>query len=292
MPSVAKMVEYATWYCADANLGYDQYNRWDFPAIGDTTTPGECDCSSLVYQCAVLAGFDLPTSGTRYTGTMHRDFTRAGFEWHQTSSTDWEPGDILYKDGHTAIWTGKYIAEAYGDENGSWRGGKAGDQANETRLSPKRGGWLGYFRFPQPTPAPVWPQEVEPMGEAKDYIIEEGGRMAAHETDQKAYTVIWQKWASGRLTAEGSDYFNGGTGKRYEGQYYLDKILDTPHADDPSAPAFVEPPKAIIQARATSGWVDAQPYTLSAEKIGFWVYGTRRTIPRFSVDFIMDGFWK
>ena len=47
---VSKMVELVTWYCSAANLGYDQWNRWDFPEYGDTTTPGECDCSSLVYN--------------------------------------------------------------------------------------------------------------------------------------------------------------------------------------------------------------------------------------------------
>lgn len=292
MPSVEKMVELVTWYCASANLGYDQYNRWDFPKYGDTVTPGECDCSSLVYHCAVQAGFSLPTSGTRYTGTMMRDFPKAGFVWHQTSSTDWEPGDILYKDGHTAIWTGKYIAEAYGDEAGGSHGGRSGDQNNETRLSPKRGGWLGYFRYPQPKPAPVWPQEVEPMGDAVDYIIEEGGKLAAHETNQQAYTCTWQKWASGRLTAQISDYFNGGTGKKFEGQFYLDKILELPHTDDPKAPAFIEPPRTTWSWRATSGWITIQQYAISKDKIGFWAFGTRKAIPRFSVDVDCDGFWK
>lgn len=292
MPSVEKMVELVTWFCASANLGYDQYNRWDFPAYGDTQTPGECDCSSLVYHCAQLAGFSVPTSGTRYTGTMMRDFPKAGFVWHQTTSTDWEPGDILYKDGHTAIWTGKYIAEAYGDENGSWKGGRSGDQGNETRLSPKRGGWLGYFRYPKPVPVPEWPQEVEPMGEAVDYIIEEGGTIAAHETNQQKYTARWQKWASGRLTAQVSDYFNGGTGSKYEGQYYISKILEMPHTDSDTAPAFIEPPIATFTARASSGWVGIQVTSLTASKIGFWAYGTRKSIPRFSLDVQLDGFWK
>lgn len=289
---LARMIEAAEWYCASANLGYDQYNRWDFPPMGDTQTPGECDCSSLVYHCAELAGFAVPTSGTRYTGTMMRDFTRAGFEWIPYTGTDWKPGDILYKDGHTAIFTGKYIAEAYGDENGGSHGGRSGDQGQETRLSPKRGGWLGVFRYPEPAPVPVWPQPVDPQGEAVDYIIAEGGTFAAHEMDQQAYTVRWQKWASGRLTAQGSDYYNGGTGSRYEGQYYLAKILEAPHTDNPEAPAFIEPPLALIQARAASGWVTIQVNAITAEKVGFWAFGTRRTLPRFSVDFTLDGFWK
>lgn len=291
--SVSRMVELVEWYCGTANLGYDQHNRWDFPAYGDAVTPGECDCSSLVYHCAVLAGFPLPTSGTRYTGTMRRDFTAAGFKWiADTGTGNWKAGDILYKDGHTAIWTGKYIAEAYGDEHGGSWGGRSGDQGQETRLSPKRGGWLGYFRFPEPAPIVKWPKEVEPMGDAVDYIIEEGGTEAAHESDQQVYMVRWEKWASGRLTAVVSDYFNGGRGTRYEGQYYLSKVLEMPHTDDPKAPAFIEPPFAIIQARASSGWVGTQIHTITPDKVGFWVYGTRRDIPRFSVDVILEGCWK
>ena len=41
--SVSKMVELVEWFCGSANLGYDQWNRWDFPAYGDAVTPGECD---------------------------------------------------------------------------------------------------------------------------------------------------------------------------------------------------------------------------------------------------------
>ncbi len=290
--SLARMIEAAEWYCASANMGYDQWDRWDFPPMGDTETPGECDCSSLVYHCAELAGFAVPTSGTRYTGTMHRDFQAAGFEWIPYTGTDWKAGDILYKEGHTAIFTGKYIAEAYGDERGGSHGGAAGDQGNETRLSPIRKGWLGVFRYTEPEPAPIWPQPVDPKGEAVDYIVEEGGHMAAHETEQQAYTVTWQKWASGRLTAQGSDYFSGGNGSRYEGQYYLTKTLNTQHAADAQAPAFIEPPRAVITPRAASGWVGIQVYSITAERIGFWAYGTRRAIPRFSVDFALDGFWK
>lgn len=285
--SVSRMVELAEWYCGTANLGYDQWNRWDFPEPGDAVTPGECDCSSLVYHCAELAGFDVPKSGTRYTGTMKRDFTAAGFKW--CIGSDWKAGDILYKDGHTAIWTGKYIAEAYGDEKGGSHGGKTGDQGQETRLSPRRGGWLGFFRFPEPEPDPPikWPQEVEPMpaGEAIDYIIEEGSNNVAHKSDQAAYMVRWRKWASGMMEAWISDWYNGGTGTKYEGQWYLTKVLDMPDG-------FIEAPTVTLQGRASNGWISCQVHTITAKKVGFWAFGTKKSLPKFYLDAYCQGVWK
>ena len=283
--SVSRMVELIEWYCGTANLGYDQWNRWDFPEPGDATTPGECDCSSLVYHCAELAGFDVPKSGTRYTGTMMRDFTKAGFAWvADTSTGNWQAGDILYKDGHTAIWTGKYIAEAYGDESGGSHGGASGDQGNETRLSPKRSGWLGYFRYPEVKPGPVWPSN--PEGVSMDWIVEEGSNNVAHTNDQQAWMVRWTKYASGLMTATVSDYFNGGNGKRYEGQYYLDKTLELPEG-------FIEPPIITgLSIRASSGWVTVQVHTIKPDSIGFWPFGTKKAIPRFSLDVKVEGLWK
>ena len=291
--AVARMVELVEWFCASANLGYDQLNRWDFPAVGDTQYAGECDCSSLVYHCAELAGFAVPTSGTRYTETMRRDFTAAGFEWVQTSSTDWQPGDILYKSGHTAIWTGKYIAEAYIDERGGSRGGRDGDQANETRLSPKRGGWLGYFRYPEPVPPAVWPQEVEPMpaGEAKDYIIEEGSNHVAHQNQQAAYFYRYVKYASGLMVCWISDWFDGGNGTVFSGNYFLSKTINFPECH--GAPAFVEPPViAGFSVRSATGLLTIEVRELLKNKAHYWVYGPRRAIPKYYLDMELVGSWK
>ena len=291
--SVERMVELAEWFCGTANLGYDQWNRWDFPAVGDTQYAGECDCSSLVYHCAELAGFSVPKSGTRYTGTMKRDFIAAGFEWHATSSTDWEPGDILWKSEHTAIWTGKYIAEAYIDEKGGIHGGRDGDQANETRLSPKRGGWSGFFRFPTPVKPVIWPKEVEPMpaGEATDYIIEEGSNNVPHTNEQQAYLYRYEKWASGKLVCYISDWFAAGTGKLYKGQYYIDKTMEFPESC--GGPAFIEPPiLAGYTARSVGGWVGIQFENLYKNKATFSAYGTNRAIPKFYMDMVLVGVWE
>ncbi len=286
----AKMTELAVWFCRDANMGYDQGNRWDFPVVGDTVTPGECDCSSLVYHCAALAGFGVPISGTRYTGTMKRDFIAAGFKWHAFDTINKTPaGSILYKTGHTAIWTGEYIAEAYGDERNEARGGKTGDQNNETRLSKPRGGWEGYFYYPEPKQAPEWPQEAEKQVEAVDYIIEEGANNCPHGDDQQAYGYRWEKWASGKLVVIISDYFNGGTARnKYRGMYYLAKTLSFPEA-----PAFVEPPYIQLTARADTGWVyGVQVCELAKDEARFWVASPDKNFPRFSVDARVEGSWK
>lgn len=291
---VEKMIDLWIWYCSVANLGYDQGNRWDFPKYGDTQYAGECDCSSLMYHCAVEAGFNLPTSGTRYTGTMKRDFVNAGFKWCTFSNIyDTPPGAILYKSGHTAGWTGHYICEAYGDEHGGSRGGRDGDQANETRMSSPRNGWEGYFYWPETVKPVKWPKEVEPMGEAKDYIIEEGANEVAHQNDQQKYAYRWEKWASGKLVCIVSDYFNGGNGAKYKNSFYLSKTLEFPSMQGDGAPEFLEPPYVTgISARAGQGWVNVQFYQLYKNKGLFWVYASDKAIPRFSVDVRLEGSWK
>lgn len=292
MASLEKFIERAVWYCASANLGYDQLNRWDFPPYGDTDYAGECDCSSLLYQCAVEAGFNVPTSGTRYTGTVIRDFTKAGFEQLKfTSTANLVAGDVLYKEDHVAIWSGRYICEAYIDESGGDRGGRAGDQANETRLSEPRGGWDYVLRYPQP--ADPWPRPVEPIGDAVDYPIAEGSNNVRHAFDQPSYYYRYVKWASGRLQVWISDYFNAASGNYYEGEHYVAKTLYYPHQVDAKAPAFSEPPLiAGHSVRASSGWVQLQLFGFDEKQAKIWAYGTRKSIPKFSVDVVLEGTWK
>ena len=290
---VQKMISLWLWYCGEANLGYDQWNRWDFPEYGDTQYAGECDCSSLMYHCAVEAGFDLPTSGTRYTGTMKRDFVNAGFKYATFTSMDAVPvGAILWKSSHTAGWSGRYICEAYSDENNGSHGGKAGDPANETRLSAPRSGWEGYFYWPETEKPVEWPQEVEPMGEAVDYIIEEGSNAVAHTMEQADYSYRYEKWASGKLVCIVSDWYNGGNGSKFRDAWYLAKELDFPSTK--GAPSFVEPPYVTgLTARARTGWAcDIQVYDLFKNKALFWVKSPNKAIPQFYIDARLEGSWK
>lgn len=289
---VQKMIDLWIWYCSVANLGYDQWNRWDFPEYGDTEYAGECDCSSLMYHCAVEAGFNLPTSGTRYTGTMKRDFINAGFKWLDVSrEQDMPVGAIAWKSTHTGGWTGHKICEAYSDERGGSHSGQDGDQANETRMSNPRGGWEGCFYWPETEPPIKWPQEVEPMGDAVDYIVEEGSNEVAHVNKQETYFYRYIKYASGLMKCYISDYFNGGTGSKYEGQWYLNKTLEWPECY--GGPAFVDIPiVSDPSVRAANGYVTIQFKDFYKNKATFYAYGTKKVLPKFYVDCVLVGSWK
>ncbi|MBQ3387342.1 MAG: hypothetical protein IJG53_08470 [Eggerthellaceae bacterium] len=269
-PRVNVMVERAIWYCTTANVGYDQGNRWDFPAFGDAEYPGETDCSALTYQCGLDAGFNLPTSGARYTGTIDRDFRAAGFiRLNYTGKADVRYGDILLKDGHVAITDGTSIYEAYIDEKGGIRGGVAGDQANETRRSPWRDGWTYIYRYPDPEEAKM------------------------HKTSQEGYIYHAVHHDDGWVTIYISDYFNAvakASVKDYYGNPYAEKTLYYPDEFE-----FVEPPYCDLQVRATSDLLNWQPYSLEAGCCKFWVWNVQTSlkrrwlIPRFSVDAVVHG---
>lgn len=119
---IDKMCDEAVRIAKDDSHGYNQAARWS----------PDFDCSSLVYYCAAKAGYNVPTSGTRYTGTMLQHFKNAGFrvDEYDGNLNDLERGDILLNTTyHTALYIGNgQIVEASIDENGGISGGKTGDQ--------------------------------------------------------------------------------------------------------------------------------------------------------------------
>lgn len=122
MGDINKLVERMRYWCDEANLGYDQWQRWDI-RVG-----GECDCSSLVIFCLREAGFE--TGGVTYTGNMRANLTARGFKV-VTPNGHPLPGDILLNDeNHVAVCTGNGIlSQASRGEAGSRvHGGRAGDQ--------------------------------------------------------------------------------------------------------------------------------------------------------------------
>lgn len=123
--SAAKLAERMRYWCTQADLGYDQSNRWDI------RPGGECDCSSLVIFAAREAGFN--TYDASYTGDMKENFTRGGqFEWIPYVPSPLQVGDILLNErSHVAVYVGNnQIAQASIDENGRISGGKSGDQSD------------------------------------------------------------------------------------------------------------------------------------------------------------------
>lgn len=297
--NIDKMASLAEWLCRDANMGYDQWNRWDFPEIGDVGYPGECDCSSLVYWCAKNAGFDIAWSANRYTGTELKDFQDIGFKllrWQEVGKQEnLIRGDILYKENHTAIWTGDGIAEAYADENGNAHSGLPGDQHQETeygetRISPYRGGWSYVLRFPQPSPVVEW-------GADDDHIIEEGCTGNRHQFDQSVdgYWCRWEKWSSGTLRCWVSDYFNPAEEQMFgtEAMQKKAKPFVFPSEVGCGCPEFVENPwMSRPSIRGTFNHIDTQWVSSSTKGADFWVFGEVANIPKFSFDVELVGSWR
>lgn len=135
MPSPKRACERMRYWCEDANLGYDQSNRWDIRPGGET------DCSALVIHVLREAGFD--TGSASYTGDMSYNLTRRGWKRLPADLSTARPGDILLNDTHHVAlviagsgW-GATIGQASIDERGMATGGQSGDQSGrETNTRP------------------------------------------------------------------------------------------------------------------------------------------------------------
>lgn len=110
-------------YAAAANdhIGYDQSQRttlynaaakvgFDLSAV---KTDVECDCSALVAVLANAAGFKV--SKNMYTGNERSALAAVGFKDMPYSEAALQPGDILWRSGHTVVYVGTskgYTAKA------------------------------------------------------------------------------------------------------------------------------------------------------------------------------------
>ena len=96
------------------HIGYSQYSRYSlFTAVCNNgydikslTKDVNCDCSSLVMVCCRAAGITVPNG--MYTGSEDADLMRTGNFTRFTKKTILQGrglmrGDILRRDGHTAI---------------------------------------------------------------------------------------------------------------------------------------------------------------------------------------------
>lgn len=146
--NIQTLVNRMTYWCAVANLGYNQSRRWDI------RPGGSCDCSSLVIHALREAGFDTGTA--TYTGNLSANLTARG--WRRIPA-DGHPqaGDILLNDvHHVAVYVGGgRLAQASIDERGRASGGRGGDQTgHETNISNYYNyPWNCYLRYPQTTAA-------------------------------------------------------------------------------------------------------------------------------------------
>ncbi|WEV59660.1 NlpC/P60 family protein [Bifidobacterium sp. ESL0728] len=134
MGNINTLIARMRYWCAVANLGYSQGDRWDF------RNGGNCDCSSLVIHCLQEAGFD--TGGATYTGNMSANLTARGFR-RLPNNGDPRPGDILLNDAdHTAVYLGGgLLAQASCSEHHSVYGTGGDQTGHETNIS-------RYYNFP------------------------------------------------------------------------------------------------------------------------------------------------
>ena len=119
---VNKFVNHAIDIANNDSHGYSQYHRWG----------PDYDCSSLMYECAYFAGYNVSREDPRYTGAMIEDFTAAGFQCLPFDGNlgDLDRGDILLNTSyHTAVYIGDgLLVEASIDERGGIAGSQNGDQ--------------------------------------------------------------------------------------------------------------------------------------------------------------------
>jgi len=132
----AQRMEY---WCTEANLGYDQPNRWAiYPG-------GSADCSSLTAHCYNEAGIQpqFPRDSRTWTGTWRALALARGFS--VVSGTNLQRGDIVLNERrHVAMYLGNgLLGYASQNEFGGISGGRGGDQTGrETKIAP-------YYNFGQ-----------------------------------------------------------------------------------------------------------------------------------------------
>lgn len=154
-------VDFVLDWCRDDGHGYSQANRWG----------PDCDCSSLMYMAARHAGYDVPTSGTRYTGTMLDHFQSAGFVavGFDGNVYDCPPGSIaLNVVNHVEAFVdwGR-LGGAHLDEHGGVQGCCTGDQTgNEVSEGPAYIPSYGWDYILLPPDDTEWSGDPETVPEA------------------------------------------------------------------------------------------------------------------------------
>ena len=83
MASVSALINRMRYWCAVANLGYSQADRWNFNPSG-----GNCDCSSLVIHCLREAGFDTGSAPYRQP-LLRADQARVDSSARERQSAGW-----------------------------------------------------------------------------------------------------------------------------------------------------------------------------------------------------------
>lgn len=243
MGKIQDMIDYAVAVARDDSHGYSQVRRW--PEDGT-----DFDCSSLMYEAADHAGYEVKRGWPRYTGSMLDDFTAAGFEAIRFDGNlgDLDPGDIMLNVGaHTEMYIGNgqfvgaHIAETGGVD------GAPGDQTgNEISICPAyvySSGW-DYVLMP--------PRDVVPIPDSSDYSTtldgidiaswQAGIDIASVDADfvivkatggTSYVNPYWREWANATLASGkmlGLYHFaceyDGEPGGKAEAEFFLSQVSD------------------------------------------------------------------
>lgn len=208
MPSLATAVARMRYWCLEANLGYDQSQRWNI------VPGGEADCSSLVIHVLEEAGFD--TGSATYTGNMRANLTARGWKvvaTQPTSAAGLVAGDVLLNDAnHVALYLGGgVLGQASIDERGRASGGQSGDQTDhETNVSPfyvyRHGGWTAVLRYvggqTTASPAPTI------AGSSQPYNLNGYGSAYVRDVQTRLVALGYSVGSSGVDGVLGADTFN------------------------------------------------------------------------------------
>lgn len=199
-----KMVQKAEEIAADPQYGYSQKppsGRWgpDF------------DCSSLMYYIADYAGYSVGTGKdkVRFTGTMLKDFEKAGFQilpFANVGISDLKIGDILLNLAlHAEVYVGEgQTVGATSSETGGFVG-EAGDQTGHE-----------IEHHPVTTFDKEWDYVLRPPDdESQDELKEEGENEMAMNYGPNAMmpTQPWnnagQPWGNNQMTGYPQGGMNG-----------------------------------------------------------------------------------
>lgn len=135
-----------------SNDAVEKYTAWAISIIQQTTHPyvwGQpsdlrsdgnysasqgFDCSGLVSAALFYAGFNVFRFST---SSEHQALQEVGFTYHvgNVTQNNLQRGDILWRSGHTGIWTGSGQAEFTGVSSGN------------SGINPLTSEWSGYFRY-------------------------------------------------------------------------------------------------------------------------------------------------
>ena len=140
--TVGAYLQWAINIAEDDSHGYNQCAR----------TGPDYDCSSLVWYSLKENGFDANLLGSYpfSTYTEANVLKSLGFtEYTYTSHADLQPGDILLRAEHTAIYGGNdLVIQASINEFGSICGGATGDQTGgEIHYDADYSSWNTYYRL-------------------------------------------------------------------------------------------------------------------------------------------------